>query len=215
MPRTSFRISSLVTCLAAGAFAFTLLASPASAQGLGLGHLKHHDSSNPGQTHGKGRGHDGTPPLASLFSEGGVMVDPGMTAAAGQAAVALGASLRNGTFTALGGGSISADTRALFVRLLTDADGAAAASLARSLQAPSNRMAEPEAAELASALEGLLFDPGTLPNAVVAFNALVDQSSEDFLRDPPAQFHAVRAVIAAMLEPTLRAMEEVDASGGS
>ena len=76
-------------------------------------------------------------------------------------------------------------------------------------------VAASEAAKLAGALEGLLSAPETLPNAVVAFNALVDHSSEEFLRDPPAEFHAVRAVISSMLEPTLRAMERDDASDGA
>ena len=58
--RLNTRISNLVTCLAAGAFAATLLAAPASAQGVRKGHVLHHDSSNPppGHVHGKGKGHD-------------------------------------------------------------------------------------------------------------------------------------------------------------
>ena len=209
------RISSFVTCLAVGALAFTLLAAPASAQGRRLGHLKHHDGSNPGHTNGKGVGHDKTPSFAVLFSEGGVMSDLGMTTAAGQAAAVLGTSLRDGTFTAVGAGRISAETRALFVSLLDDSDGAAARSLAWALHAPSNAVAASEAVELADALEGLLSMPETLPNVVVAFNALVDRSSEEFLRDPPAEFLAVRTVIASMLEPTLRAIQEDGASDGA
>lgn len=183
--------------------AFT--APPALAQGERRGHIQHHDSSNlpPGHDNGKGKGHDN--PFS--FTQGAVLSNGPVTVAASLAAATIGTSLRGGTY-APEGTRLSTDMQALLLSLLQDSNGDAASSLALSLIGPDNAVASAEAADLADALGGLLDAPETLPHAVLGFNALIDRSSLDFLRSPPEEFHAVRVVLASMLEPTLRAIEE-------
>lgn len=78
------------------------------------------------------------------------------------------------------------------------------ASLVAALSSPANQRARDQAARLVSDLSGLLGRPDQLRSVVDSFNALVDASSEQFLRQPPPEFLAVESVLALLVEAAAR-----------
>jgi hypothetical protein len=72
--------------------------------------------------------------------------------------------------------------------------------VAEGLAPAENAGARAEARRLASNLDGLLDRPEDLHGAVVAYNALVDSSSDGFLRAPTPEFLAVQSVLDLLVE---------------
>lgn len=118
-----------------------------------------------------------------------------VTAASGQ----VGAQLAAGSLRPQGGAAPSAEVQHAVRGLLTGNDAAATARVRAALLSHQNRNAGPEAADLVDAASGLLSDPGGLPDAIEAQNALVRASSRDFLADPPPEFVALHAALAELV----------------
>lgn len=91
----------------------------------------------------------------------------------------------------------AAATGSAFARLVDRGDPGTARSLAAELAA-GNDGARREAAELARTMDGLLAAPERLPEAVAAFNRLVEASAPGYLADPPVAFVAAHAALAAL-----------------
>lgn len=109
-------------------------------------------------------------------------------------------ALRAGTFRTAAGQVVQVAVQRGLHGLLTGSDRTEVAALRASLVSNHNGQASMNAGELASNLDRLLVQPERLHVTVVAYNAFVLASSVDFLVDPPAEFLAVQAVLAELIE---------------
>lgn len=142
----------------------------------------------PGGGYGRGGRNGSIAPAAAALTVGSPIV------------VQVNAALRSGSLTGPRGVRLPDATQSTLLRVLVaagDDDGA----LANALSAPFNQSARPQAVALVQRLHGLLAAPERLHEAVVAFNGLVDASSAEFLKAPPAEFVAIQAVLTPLVQP--------------
>jgi hypothetical protein len=108
--------------------------------------------------------------------------------------------LGNGSLTVGNGVAVPVRSQRLLLTLLDGSAAGASQPLADGLAPLDNPQARSAAARLASDLDGLLARPEGLQQAVISYNALVDASTDSFLREPSAEFLAVQSVLAVLVE---------------
>lgn len=112
----------------------------------------------------------------------------------------LSAALAAGELTLPSGQAIPAGAQRALLSLIEGNRPGADRAVAAALSPTENGEARGEAARLAGDLEGLLQRPDGLHQAVLSYNALVDASSEAFLRSPSAEFLATQSVLAVLVD---------------
>ncbi len=133
-------------------------------------------------------------PQASLSPHEGVPVHTGTPSATADVVTTLYA----GTLISPGGIAISLPVQHALLDLLIGAEDMQA-PLAVRLAPEENLAARKEALVLVHRLHGLVNAPSGLRDAVIAFNALVDASSAEFLSAPPAEFLAIHAALEMLV----------------
>jgi hypothetical protein len=108
--------------------------------------------------------------------------------------------LGNGSLTVGSDVAVPVRSQRLLLNLLDGSAAGASQPVADGLVPLDNPQARSAAARLASDLDGLLARPEGLQQAVISYNALVDASTDSFLREPSAEFLAVQSVLAVLVE---------------
>lgn len=116
-----------------------------------------------------------------------------------QGSARLARDLRAGRVADAGGVPLPREAQQAVLELVEDGRTGIAARLA----APGDAAGAEAAAALELQLRALFTAPDRLAGAVAAYNALVDVSTAEFLRRPPPEFLAVRAVLVGLTQPAL------------
>ena len=181
--------------LSIAACAATLfVAFPAFAQGNNSDHSGHDND-------GKSAAHRQDAPHG--FGDGAniVLSTPQQSAAVAGALTSVRSQLRSGSFRASAGPMISATAQSNLSTLIEseDAESPAAKSLSNRLLT-AGPVASQIVPDLVSGFAALRSHPDVLPSVVTSFNAFTNVASPGFITNPPAEFLAMRSVLAQLTD---------------
>jgi hypothetical protein len=138
----------------------------------------------------------GLPP--TLHDRGGVTAPSNVNVAAYESeALAIASAMEAGLVTGPNGIPLPQSAQHSVLASLHGLDSER--SLAGRLSHGNDPQAHAQAVVLTELLQGLLRHPGQLAEVALAFNALIDASSDEFLLDPPPELLAVRSSLARLI----------------
>ena len=112
-------------------------------------------------------------------------------------------ALSTGTLAHATAGLLPSQAQQTVLGLVEGTQPGAGAAVSAALAPSANRGAGKQAARLSADMQGLFGRPDGLHDAMRSYNALVDASSEEFLRNPSPEFLTVQTVLALLVEESL------------
>lgn len=131
--------------------------------------------------------------------EGAVLSAPGARQVASVAIPRPAVALREGRLVTDAGLPLPAAAQREFLVFLSGATAEQGSTLVDVLTSRENGRALREARVLVSRLQELRVDVHKLPAAVQAYNALIDASSEAFVRSPPVELLGIQAALSGVI----------------